>query len=320
VTEDRAGVVILTHNRPGDLARTLERLLALPEQPRVVVVDNASTSDPAPALAVRFHGVEIVRLPENIGAAGRNAGVARLDTPYVAFCDDDAWWAPGMLARAADLLDAHPRLGLVAGKVLVGPGERVDPTCLEMALSPLAATPRLPGRPVLGFLCAAAMVRRRAFLQVGGFEPRLFLGGEEHLLAIDLAAAGFALAYVDDVIVHHHPSTQRQAARRRRLLLRNALWCAWLRRPAPAALRVTLALVRARRRDPALVPALAAALAGAPWILRHRRVVPREVERGLRTLELGLAASAEPGWPERHAGCNAGTTCRRLPRRGTWAA
>jgi GT2 family glycosyltransferase len=141
------------------------------------------------------------------------------------------------------------------------------------------------------------MVRRRAFLRVGGFEPRLFLGGEEHLLAIDLAAAGFALAYVDDVIVHHHPSTQREAGRRRRLLLRNALWCAWLRRPAPAALRLTLALVCKRRRDPALVPALAAALAGMLWIIRHRRVVPRDVERSLRTLELGPPASAEPGLP-----------------------
>jgi GT2 family glycosyltransferase len=286
VSDGRAGLVILTHNRPRDLVQTLERLLALPERPHVVVVDNASEPDPTPALATRFPDVELIRLPANTGAAGRNAGVARLRTPYVAFCDDDAWWAPGMLARAADLLDAHPRLGLVTGTVLVGPEERVDPTCLAMAASPLPAPDGLPGRPVLGFLCAATMVRRRAFLQVGGFEPRLFLGGEEHLLAIDLAAAGFALAYVADVIVHHHPSPRREADRRRRLLLRNALWCAWLRRPVPAALRLTLALVRAGRGDPALVPALAAALSGVAWIVRHRHVAPASVERGLRALEL----------------------------------
>ena len=281
--DPRVGVVVLTHDRPGELARTLAQMLALPEHPSLVVVDNGGTTDAK--LAARFPGVKVLRLPRNLGAAGRNVGVALLTTPYVAFCDDDTWWAPGALRRAADLLDAHPRLGLVTGKVLVGRDEHVDPACTEMACSPLAGAADLPGRPVLGFLCAATMVRRRAFLEVGGFEPRFFLGGEETLLAIDLAAAGFALAYVDQIVVHHHPSTRREAGRRRRLLLRNALWCAWLRRPAVTALRLTLATARTHLADPALAPALAAALAGMPWIVRRRRVVPREVEQGLRALE-----------------------------------
>lgn len=279
----RVGVVVLTHNRPAELARTLARLVALPEQPRVVVVDNGATA--AAGRAMRFPGVELLRLPRNLGAAGRNFGVALLGTPYVAFCDDDTWWSPGALRRGADLLDAHPPLGLVTGKVLVGPEGRVDPTCTEMARSPLRGPAGLPGRAVLGFLCAATMVRRRAFLRIGGFEPRFFLGGEERLLAIDMAAAGFALAYVEEIVVHHHPSTRRQTGRRRRLLLRNALWCAWLRRPAATALRFTLATARAHLTDPALAPALASGLAGLPWIVRCRRVVPFEVEQGLRALE-----------------------------------
>jgi GT2 family glycosyltransferase len=283
--DERVAVVVLTHNRPEELDRTLERLLALPERPHVVVVDNGRMT--SAALPRRFPGVELLRLPRNLGAAGRNAGVALVTTPYVAFCDDDTWWTPGSLRRAADLLDEHPPLGLVTGKVLVGPEERVDPTCDAMAHSPLRQPAGLPGLPVLGFLCAATMVRRRAFMRAGGFEPRFFLGGEERLLAIDLAAAGFALAYVDDVVVHHHPSPRREDGRRRRLLLRNALWCAWLRRPAATALRVTVALARAHVADPALAPALASALAGTPWIVRRRRVVPREIELGLRLLEGG---------------------------------
>ena len=279
----RVGVVVLTHDRPEELHRTLSRMLALPERPRVIVVDNGGTT--TAGLTRRFPGVELLRLPRNLGAAGRNAGVTLLTTPYVAFCDDDAWWAPGALRHAADLLDQHPPLGLVTGKVLVGPDERLDPVCAEMARSPLRGPLDLPGRPVLGFLCAAAMVRRRAFLRAGGFEPRFFVGGEEQLLAIDLTATGFALAYVDTIVVHHHPSTRRQAGRRRRLLLRNALWCAWLRRPAATALRVTLALARAHATDPALAPALASALAGALWIVRRRHVVPLEIEQQLRLLE-----------------------------------
>ena len=74
-------------------------------------------------------------------------------------------------------------------------------------------------------------------------------------------------------------------AQRRRLLLRNTLWCAWLRRPASTALRLTLETARAHAADPALAPALASAVAGLSWIVRRRRVVPLEIEKGLRLLE-----------------------------------
>jgi hypothetical protein len=38
----RVSVVVLTHERPQELERTLQRLAALPEQPALVVVDNAA--------------------------------------------------------------------------------------------------------------------------------------------------------------------------------------------------------------------------------------------------------------------------------------
>jgi GT2 family glycosyltransferase len=280
----RAGVVLLTHDRRDEVVRTLEQML-VPPAPRIVVVDNASRDGTPETLAARFPQVELVRSPVNRGAAGRNAGVAALDTPYVAFCDDDTWWEPGTLARAADLLDDHPRLGLLTGTVLIEPGGRVDPMCTAMAASPLERVPGVPGRPVLGFLCAATMVRRRAFVGAGGFEARFFLGGEEALLAMDMAAAGWALAYVEEITVHHRPSPRRDRAGRRRLLLRNALWCAWLRRPLPVAIRATAVALRTCVRDPRLGPALASAIAGLPWVVRERRVVPVELERGLRRLE-----------------------------------
>jgi GT2 family glycosyltransferase len=279
------GVVILTHNRVRDLLITLEHMREVAENARLVLVDNASTDGTADVVRTRFPDIELVPLDVNVAAAGRNAGVARLDATYVAFCDDDAWWAPGAIGRAVALLDAHPRLGLVCGRVLVGPGEREDAVSRQMAASPLLPTPSLPGRPILGFLCAASVVRRDAFNAAGGFEPRFFVGGEEEVLAIDLASAGWALAYVDDVVVHHHPSPQRDAGRRGHLQLRNALWTAWLRRrPRDAWRRSRSVLARTRsRREKAT--AVAAALAGLPWVLRRRRVVPLHIEDALRRLE-----------------------------------
>ena len=64
--------------------------------------------------------------------------------------------------------------------------------------------------------------------------------------------------------------------------VRNTLWFAWLRRPLPSAVRRTLGTVR---WDRASLRGFTAALAGLPWVLRERRVVPRDVEDRLRLLD-----------------------------------
>src|SRR5204863_5798610 len=101
--------------------------------------------------------------------------------------------------------------------------------------SPFPNELRIPGTEVFGFLAGACVMRRTAFVQCGGYHRRLFIGGEEALLAIDFMAAGWRMAYVPDIVVYHDPSILRNARGRRRLLIRTALWCAWLRRPIPAA-------------------------------------------------------------------------------------
>ncbi len=283
--DPRLGCVVLTYNRAAELLRTLEHLSGLPARPEILVVDNASTDGTQQQLRQWFPEVRCLRLKRNLGAAARNVGVRLCERPYVALCDDDTWWEAGSLRAAADLLDAHPRLAVVTARVLIGLERRIDPTCEAMARSPLPAPPGLPGAALLGFLAGASIVRRSALLAAGGFEPRFFLGGEEELLALDLVAAGWSLAYVEALTVHHHPSQQRDAAARRRLLLRNALWTAWLRRPISRALMQTAGLARRALEDAEARAALGEALRGLPWALRRRRVVPREVEQALRLLE-----------------------------------
>lgn len=273
----RVSVVVLTHNRVEELLRTLGHLVALPERPAIVVADNAS-SDGTPARVMRaFPDVTLVHCGANLGAAGRNAGVAQVRSPYVAFCDDDTWWAPGALARAADLLDAHPAVGALNARVLVGPQRREDPTCAFMAKSPLPAD-GLPGPALIGFMAGAVVMRVEAFRAAGGYEPRLFLGGEERLLGLDLLAAGWRIVYAPEVLTHHHPSSARDARQRRLLMARNTLWIAWLRLPLPRACHETRRVLREARAPGLLGATLRAALPGLPWALKCRRVLPPQVE------------------------------------------
>jgi GT2 family glycosyltransferase len=291
LAEGRVGVVVITHNRRKEALTSVSRLLALPERPRVVLVDNGSSDGTAPAVRGKHPGVEVVALPENLGAVGRNVGVERLDTPYVAFCDDDTWWEPGSLTRAADVLDPSPRLAVLTARILVEPGGREDPIVAELRDSPVQGPAWLPGPALGSFLAGASVVRRSAFLACGGFSPRLWLGGEEELLATDLASAGWELCYLEELTVHHQASRLRDPHLRRRLGLRNTLWFTWLRRPLVPALRRTLHLARTVPRD--RVSALGAldAVRGLPWVVAERRPLSPAVEARVAALEEPQARS-----------------------------
>lgn len=287
----RVSIVVLTYNRCGELLRTLAKLDAIDAGVPIVVVDNASTDGTARAVLQRYPGVRLVRLSSNAGAAGRNAGARACTTPYIAFCDDDTWWLRDSLARAATVLDAHPTLAAVTARVLVGEETREDPTNARMAASPLPNTLGVRGSELVGLLGGACMLRRAAFLGVGGYHPRLFLGGEEALLAADLLTAGWRMAYLPEAVVCHHPSPARDPHARTRLLVRNALWFAWLRRPLPSACAATRIWWAESRRDRSLVRNAADALRGLPWVLRERRVVPGDVEHALSTIAAFYAAA-----------------------------
>ncbi|MEU7646934.1 glycosyltransferase family 2 protein [Streptomyces huasconensis] len=285
MTDPRTTVVVITHNRRPELLRTLGRLAELPEEPEVIVVDNASTDGTADAVARHHPSVRLLRPGRNLGAVGRNLAVREVRTPYVAFCDDDSWWAPGSLSGAADLLDRHPALATVTARILVEPEGTEDPITDELRNSPVAGPRWLPGPALGSFLAAATVLRADACRAAGGFHPRLWLGGEEELLAADLAAAGWWLVYADHLTIHHHPSRVRDATLRRAHGIRNTLWFTWLRRPARPALRRTAHLARTVPRDLVSVRAFAEAAAALPWVVRERRVLPRAAEARLRALE-----------------------------------
>jgi GT2 family glycosyltransferase len=280
----RISVVMMTRNRCEQTLTTVAQLLDLPDLPPIILVDNGSSDGTADAVRRRFPSVTVVTLEDNLGAPARTVGVRAATTPYVAFSDDDSWWAPGALNRAADHFDAHSRLGLLGARILIGAQQRLDPICDQMADSPLPVLADLPGRSILGFIACGAVVRRSAYLQVGGFSPVLFFLGEESLLAQDLAAAGWGLCYVDDVVAHHDPQPGPTRAGRARLQARNRLLTSWLRRPGRIGLRDTLALVR-RVRDEEVRGALRDAVRRVPAVWADRRPLPPELEADLRQLE-----------------------------------
>jgi GT2 family glycosyltransferase len=270
-------VVVASRNRRDDLLASLP-----PHEAPVILVDNGSTDGTVAAVRAARPEVTVLPLDRNVGARARTIGVARAGTPFVAFADDDSWWAPGDLARAVAILRAHPRLAVLNARILVGPDERLDPVCREMADSALGTAPDLPGPSILGFVACGAVVRTEAFQAVGGFDPVVKFPGEEERLALDLAAAGWGLAYVDSVTVHHHPSPRRDApGRRQAAIWRSRLLTAVMRLPAHDVARLLVGALRAGRAGR---EGLLRALPDVAAALRRRRTIPARLRADLDRL------------------------------------
>jgi GT2 family glycosyltransferase len=207
-------------------------------------------------------------------------------TDYIAFSDDDTRWEPGSLAEAVRVLDAFPEVAVLSGKVLVGEARQLDATCMRMRASPLARD-GLPGPSLIGYMAGACVFRSAVFRQVGGYEPRLFIGGEEQLVALDVLNAGYAIVYCDTVVTTHDPSPSRDAGLRRLMLARNAALVAWLRLPLTEALAATwraVALFLSERdRQPGSSGAIADRhrmldlMHDIGWAMGRRRVVNAQV-------------------------------------------
>jgi GT2 family glycosyltransferase len=249
----------------------------------VIAVDNASTD--GTVAVIRAHpGIELIALERNIGAAGRNVGLHRARTPYVAFCDDDGWYEPDGLTAAVDLFDRHDRLALVNARILVKEQAYVDPISVEMAASPLPETVGIPGPVLLSFMGGACLVRCSAYREVGGYDPEFFLGGEEETLAFKLARARWHMRYFPDLVMRHYPSVAN-APRLRAFGMRNTLWNAWIHRRFRSALRYTVFVLADTPKNQDWVKGLALTVKGIPWVLRRRDPLPADLDAALRVLE-----------------------------------
>lgn len=202
-------------------------------------MDNASTDGSAEMVRREFPDVRLVRLPANLGAAARNAGVAAARGELVVTLDNDVLLeTPDAVERLREAFARHPRAAVVSFTVL-GPDGRLSRRDW--------CHPRDPDRwagtefPTFCVLEGASACRRQAFLAVGGYWPPLFIGHEGWDLGLRLLAAGHELIHSPAVRVRHLVETsQRPAQRIYYTFARNAVWVA-LRNHRPAAAAVSIA-------------------------------------------------------------------------------
>jgi glycosyltransferase involved in cell wall biosynthesis len=169
-TPPEASVVIPTYNRPGPLRRAVASALAQRGvDVEVIVVDDGSsphvTSSALPA------EVTLARTGDSSGvAAARNMGARLARSPWLAFLDDDDWWAPDHVSR---LLSAATTAG--AGFAYTGRWNvdlTTGATTLIPALPAEGLDSRLLHENAVG-TPSGVIVRRSLYLEIGGSDPAL---------------------------------------------------------------------------------------------------------------------------------------------------
>ncbi len=200
----KLSIIILNYKSPGHLRQCLRGLQAnqLPFAIEVVVVDNGSHDNSAEVTAQEFPGATYIGLPHNRGySAGNNVGVQQATGDFLMILNPDVAVFPGAVEELVSYLEQHPRVGLVAPKLINPDGStQLSGALFQSFLIPLwrrswlgnipgpkqqlehffiTGWDRTTSRAVGWALGACFVLRRAALKDVGFFDERFFLYFED---------------------------------------------------------------------------------------------------------------------------------------------
>jgi GT2 family glycosyltransferase len=298
-------VIIVNFNGGDYLLRCLSCLAEQDMQPeRIVLIDNGSTDGSSAAARewVTRDGRLASRLEQidsavNVGfAVANNRAVADCETEFVALLNPDAFpdtgWLTALLAAARQhpeaasfgswqRLDGRP--GLLDG---VGDVYHMSGVAWRDGHEKMRGDRYEPDAEIFSSCGAAALYRRQAFLEVGGFDEDFFCYFEDVDLGFRLRLAGHAARAVAAAGVSHVSSASTGGSRSDFAVYhghRNLVWCFVKNMPFPlvvlllpghiALLVYDLALFTLRGRGWAVAMAKWHSVLGLPKFLRKRRAV-----------------------------------------------
>jgi GT2 family glycosyltransferase len=221
---DAIGIGITTRDRWEDLAVTLSELAIKGyENVETIVIDDGSKQPVPTTLRVAFPKVRFERADQSLGLVVQRNRLARmLSATYYLSLDDDSFPVAGDIADAAVWLEDHPGVAALAFHIL----KRTDaiPSC---------QTPKEPF-PVQYFIGCGHLLRRKKFLELGGYLDQLHYFSEEVEFCLNALLRGFTIyAYPEVVIRHNRTPVARNSAKASRYYIRNQTLVGLLYFPFP---------------------------------------------------------------------------------------
>ena len=200
----RITAIIVTHDSAAVLDNCLKALRQ--QNATVIVVDNAST-DNSVAIAEK-NGALVLRNADNQGfGRAMNLGLSKASTDLVLFINPDLMIADGALPAFEVAEKRYPDAALF-GAHLIEPGGRIFFPKSSL-LSPYLHNHIGKDWKPTGDCCvphisgACMLMRRKQALELGGFDPAIFLFYEDDDLCRRVIEAGHSIIYLEHALAHH---------------------------------------------------------------------------------------------------------------------
>lgn len=248
-------VIIVSYEVRELLLRCLDTVLPeLEGLGEVIVLDNASSDGSAAAVAERFPQVRLVESSVNVGfAAGCNTAADLAKGRYLLLLNPDTEVHPGAVEALLDLARRRPGAQLWGGRT-VDPQGDLDPrscwglptlwsrTCFALGLDSafrgslrfdpesLGSWQRDDEREVGMITGCLLMVERRFWSQLGGFDLRFFMYGEDTDLNLRARRAGARPMITPAATVTHVVGASSHRTEKMVMLLRGKATLARLHR------------------------------------------------------------------------------------------
>lgn len=207
-------IIIVNWNSREHLANCLNHLAQQSVRPeRILVVDNASSDRSATDIEAQDN-LSVMAMDINLGfAEGNNHALALCTTEFVALLNPDAFPEPDWLEKLVAMATTYPdvaafgscQLCANAPELLDGIGDvyHISGLIWRGGHGRQASTVSLTPREIFSPCAAAALYRRDALLEAGGFDKDYFCYVEDVDLGFRLRLAGYKAMYVPDAVVNH---------------------------------------------------------------------------------------------------------------------
>ena len=215
-TWPKVTVIVVNWNGEQFLERCLTALLAQTAKPHeIILLDNAST-DGSLEIARRFPSVRLIALEQNTGfARGNNLAIEAASTKseWIALINPDAFAAPRWLETLLAAVESKPEFDVFGSKLvnaadstlLDGTGDACHISGLVWRTAHGVPVSHLGESEceIFSPCAAAALYRRSALLEMGGFDEDFFCYVEDVDLGFRLRLAGYRCLYVPQSVAHH---------------------------------------------------------------------------------------------------------------------
>lgn len=209
-------VVIPAYNAADFIRETLDSVLQQTlSADEVLVIDDGSTDDTASIAESYGAAVRVIRRANFKQAAGRNFGVQETKSEWIAFVDADDIWERNKLERQMEELVRHPEADLCyTGRILLLQNGRTARLGRVVPVPPAEKIRESLFRNTT-FLPSSVLIRRSAFLAVGGFDTH-FEVLQDWDLWLRLLHAGTKFAACREPLVQYriHPNSVSRNAMR----------------------------------------------------------------------------------------------------------